>query len=90
MLFPRALGAGPRTAIYVVEVDDACRVSWLGATAATTTPAGFDVAGQRPGLPAWVGTRVDRLAVRPARPGSAAGVGHVVPPAVRRSTTTRS
>ena len=33
MLFPRALGAGPRTAVTLADVDGALPVvSWLGAT----------------------------------------------------------
>ena len=52
MLFPRALGADPRTAVTLVDVDDALPVvSWLGATDRGEDADGFGVVANGPGLP---------------------------------------
>ncbi len=52
MLFPRALGAGPRTAVTLADVDGALPVvSWLGATDRGEDADGFGVVANGPGLP---------------------------------------
>ena len=52
MLFPRALGAGPRTAVTLADVDEALPVvSWLGATDRGEDADGFGVVAHGPGLP---------------------------------------
>ena len=52
MLFPRALGAGPRTAVTLADVDGALPVvSWLGATDRGDDADGFGVVANGPGLP---------------------------------------
>ena len=67
MLFPRALGAGPRTAVALADVDEALPVvSWLGATDRGEDADGFGVVAQRPRPPAP--RRARARAVHPSAP----------------------